>query len=600
MDTAIKFRIKQIIWLLPHILMIALIPLFLYVKEMQISGIYYDYWTGHTVLYDVFTYYRSLLILAFSAILLILSILHALENHRGFKKSFILIPLMLYASSIILSIIISDYLSVALFGFNDRYEGGLILLAYILCCITGFNFINYTWDLKALLLPLIISSTILSSIGLFQFFGSDPFNTDFFRSLVFPKELDAVKEAMQIKGHVMYATLYNPNNVGTYASMLFPISLGLYWTSKKKKYTILLGLYACLMFAMWIGSRSRAGLVGASIAIALLLCLFRSTIWQQKRKFFIIIPFIIIFLVMNITADGGLMAKLNSLNPAYEKSAAENRTIRIKDIIFDQHHVQIISEANTLNLYWTDQKLTFTDQDQNPLTPVKSDEIFQFTEKPYDMYAYSIISEKEDRLLIELVLKNTKMPFYFEESGIYLVGTHFRTYNEIEEIPSFGFEGYEQFGSGRGYIWSRSLPLLKDTLWIGHGPDTFPMYYPQDDLIGKLNAFRDIRVVVDKPHSYYIQVAHNTGVVSLLALLALFGFYLVQSFKLYWKRHAADTWILAGKIIMGAVLGYLITSIFNDSVIYVAPIFWTLLGTGLAVNHIVLTASSKPNPSQEV
>ncbi|NLV49052.1 MAG: O-antigen ligase family protein, partial [Clostridiaceae bacterium] len=219
--------------------------------------------------------------------------------------------------------------------------------------------------------------------------------------------------------------------------------------------------------------------------------------------------------------------------------------------------------------------------------PVESDGIFRFKDKPYDMYYYSIISEKEDRLLIELVLKNTKMPFYFEDSGIYLVGTLFKTYNEMKDIPSIGFKGNEQFGSGRGYIWSRSLPLLKDTFWIGHGPDTFPMYYPQDDIIGKLNTFRDIRAVVDKPHSFYIQVAHNTGVISLLALLVLFGFYLIQSVKLYWKRRSSDTWVIAGKIIMGAVLAYLITSIFNDSVIYVAPIFWTLLGAGFAVNYQV-------------
>jgi F0F1-type ATP synthase assembly protein I len=55
--------------------------------------------------------------------------------------------------------------------------------------------------------------------------------------------------------------------------------------------------------------------------------------------------------------------------------------------------------------------------------------------------------------------------------------------------------------------------------------------------------------------------------------------------------------VIAGKIIMGAVLAYLVTSIFNDSVIYVAPIFWTLLGTGFAVNHQVKAGSLAQNHS---
>ena len=38
---------------------------------------------------------------------------------------------------------------------------------------------------------------------------------------------------------------------------------------------------------------------------------------------------------------------------------------------------------------------------------------------------------------------------------------------------------------------------------------------------------------------------------------------------------------------MLAIIGYLGAGFFNDSVVPVAPIFWILLGTGIAVNYLV-------------
>ena len=38
---------------------------------------------------------------------------------------------------------------------------------------------------------------------------------------------------------------------------------------------------------------------------------------------------------------------------------------------------------------------------------------------------------------------------------------------------------------------------------------------------------------------------------------------------------------------MIAVIGYLISGIINDSTITVAPIYWCLMGIGLAINHLV-------------
>ena len=43
----------------------------------------------------------------------------------------------------------------------------------------------------------------------------------------------------------------------------------------------------------------------------------------------------------------------------------------------------------------------------------------------------------------------------------------------------------ERLGSGRGYIWSRSIPLIKQAGFMGLGADTYPEYFPQNDFKGK-------------------------------------------------------------------------------------------------------------------
>lgn len=50
------------------------------------------------------------------------------------------------------------------------------------------------------------------------------------------------------------------------------------------------------------------------------------------------------------------------------------------------------------------------------------------------------------------------------------------------------FKGHERSLSGRGYIWGRTIPLLKKFLLWGSGPDTFTVKFPQTDYVMKVNT----------------------------------------------------------------------------------------------------------------
>lgn len=133
-------------------------------------------------------------------------------------------------------------------------------------------------------------------------------------------------------------------------------------------------------------------------------------------------------------------------------------------------------------------------------------------------------------------------------------------------------------GSGRGYIWSRTMPLLKDYLFIGSGADTYFMLFPHDDYAGKYSTMTRLDIIFDKPHSIYFQMIQGTGGVSLIAFLVIIGIYISQVIKSNREeKKPVSSAIAAG------VIGFLIAGMFNDSSVCTMPIFYGMLGMGIGI-----------------
>ena len=147
---------------------------------------------------------------------------------------------------------------------------------------------------------------------------------------------------------------------------------------------------------------------------------------------------------------------------------------------------------------------------------------------------------------------------------------------------------FKMFGgfSGRGYIWSKSVPLLKKFLFLGSGPDTFTFVFPLMDAVD-MNQGGYGNQVITKPHSMYLQTGIQTGMISLLAWLIFYGWYFVESFRLYFRKEYATFSEKLGVGIMIATASYMISGIANDSNPSVAPIYWGILGIGIAANEVV-------------
>lgn len=149
------------------------------------------------------------------------------------------------------------------------------------------------------------------------------------------------------------------------------------------------------------------------------------------------------------------------------------------------------------------------------------------------------------------------IPVVFFVFGVTLVYLH----------PTHGGMKWSMQSSGRVYVWQNTFAILSPGhLLYGNGPGAFAMEFPQDDAAGKRAQGWTPETIVDRPHNFYLQVLHASGLISLLALLVLFAGFLLESKEI---------------AINAAVLSYLVNVLFTDSSSSVAPLFWIFLGTGV-------------------
>ena len=129
--------------------------------------------------------------------------------------------------------------------------------------------------------------------------------------------------------------------------------------------------------------------------------------------------------------------------------------------------------------------------------------------------------------------------------------------------------------SKRGYIWSRSIPLMFNNILIGKGAETFVYQFPQNDFLGKLQVMKKTNQVIQKPHNMYLQIAINFGFLTLI----IFMFILI---RYYYKSFIKDKKDLLNLAIIFSLLAYLIAGLFNDTIIINNLIFWMLFAIGFS------------------
>jgi hypothetical protein len=484
-----------------------------------------------------------------------------------------------YISLILLSASFSKTAVTSVFGFADHYEGALAQICYALILIFSYCFPSDEDRILTVVKFVLWGATGAALIGLLQLAGNPLIG-----SLIPGETLQFA--SLQAKADVsgITSTIGNSNYTGTYAVILIPLSVMVVIREKSifRKAFALVAYFGSAVFLLF-GSLSRAGYVSFMLVCPLMAVLLWKTLKKQLLWAMMALAYAgCVFVAMNIGMGGMLLKEVKGLNPFIPETAGADKLV-FRDIRLDANTAVIETNRYVIRVQNSENGFLLQDGEGN-LIPSVYDETSQslmLTGQPYEnIHAWE--QEKESVRWILLMMEGKDMEFVHTGETMKVVGFN-SVLTDIAPVRAFAGIKNEAFASGRGYIWSRSMPLLKEAVLWGFGPDTFPYVFPQNDIVGKLN-YGSIWVIISKPHNWYLQVALGSGVLSLLCLLLFFGWHAVKTIRVHARKDQGERTLMAFTFLL-CLVGFLAAGVFNDSVVSVSPIVWMLCGFGVRLSQ---------------
>lgn len=608
------FKKKNIDFFFPVAFILSIVPLIVRMTLVESDQAIKDIVGPQVAGSDLFSQNKAFVLMIFCIILIAISIIF-------FKKIFekkdkilnsIVIAGIIFVIFTLLSALFSNYKNVAMWGIYDRAEGFITIGCYVVLFIYSVYTFKSTKDYKYVLIPIYILVGINAFLGLFQYIGQDLMKSSLGTAIVVPSQYQNPNGAsinLSYGAGKVYGTLFHYDYVGSFAAIVLPILFCLtLFEDIDIVHKLNLGFFSLLSIWLLLGSTSRAGIVGVAAAAVFAIIIFWKLVLKKWKPLLILfISLIVIAVGINFATKGSIFSRIPTLiddavSLFKDTSDFDYRDhVLIRDLKNTDKGIDVILQNDTLKISYEnnnyvfrnskDQIVNYTKGNSNGTsTLTTTDEIFK---NIYFNVGSLNNSSRSDALIL---MVNNDPLFRFlakQDNSIHLVSEYSKKDIDVEFPPTLGFKGKELLASGRGYIWARSLPMLKDNIILGSGPDTFLYRFPQNDFIGKYYTYGNTKTIVDKPHNLYLLIALNNGVIALLAFLAIMLIYIIDSIKLYaLKKNYNSTQQLGAATSLG-VIGYLFAGFFNDSIISVAPVFWIILGVGVALNYINRTQPVK-------
>ncbi len=161
-------------------------------------------------------------------------------------------------------------------GMTGNMQGLFVILSYLV--VFFYSFLGEKTENISILIKLLgVSIGILGVIGISQFFGFD------LLSMGFVKEFLGGRKARV--SHFIYLTLYHWNYVGSYVSLLLPVTVAMivYFHEAGKKRERTFG--SCFLSADFLpfGSQSRTGTLAVLVSFCIGGVKYRNKVCQYKK-----------------------------------------------------------------------------------------------------------------------------------------------------------------------------------------------------------------------------------------------------------------------------------------------------------------------------
>jgi len=485
---------------------------------------------------NAFTYLKMNLLIILNTIAGLLFFYKMVFLKYHIKPSFINIPTAALFILILLSCLFSSYSSVATTGIYTRHEGTLTYIMYISLFFIAANIQikpKYLDYFVYALAPIVIVNAVL---GLLGFYGVNILDNPSVRALVISPTFAEYINA----GSSLITTINNPNYVSGIAAVVFMIYLSKFLLSNRIGEIAAFFLLILFAFAMLLTSISTSGfltllVIGPIILVPAL---------RSERMIRVLVKFALLLSSLAL-----VYVKLNAHNPAvYHNTLGFIPYMAIipfivfaviLGIVMGMRYKGLGKGMAVLAVLLLVAGLLYSDNLQK----------FPLLNQLAQVRESLSIPDSDPASLIP------------DETGVL-------------NLPSY-VAGPD---SGRIHIWAQTIDLIKKKPVLGYGLDTIGYHFPHYNLKGATIS----STIVDKPHSMYLALAFGSGLPALLAFLVLVIIYLKESLFLYLKNINTRQRIML-LCILGGCLAYLFQSLFNDSIIGTAPIFWIIFGIGVSL-----------------
>lgn len=591
-----KGWIQEYLPLFPIIFAIGVIPLIVRIQYYDPQLSQYSWFPDNSNIMDMFMYWKQKAMVQLDAILLVGYFY--LWRKNELKKEKLYIPLGIYVILILLSSICSVSPTHTWNGFFGMLESAFVLFGYCMICYYAFAILKSEKQIKIVMFALAIGVFVLCGIGISQFLGADFYMSDLGKDLIFPSEYAGYKDGLQLafgKGRV-YASLYNPNYVGVYGCLLLPVFMVFCFLSKERWQYVLSIVLSSMILVCIVGAKNKTAMfVFLPLFLFMIIC-FAREYWKKMIPTFAILA--VVFLGCNLwQGDASLIASfLGKVNVTFdeleEQDVATKSQTKLESIDTFDDYIKIVYDGETLYVRYLQYeggtwKIEIKDTDGVLYTTEINETQNGFDvqhEKFKDLDFYIGMDQSTNVGFNITVGKEVYFTYRDMSNDTYYYVNSYGRRAKIYSGETFDTPLFHLFGglSGRGYIWSKTVPILKETFLIGSGPDTYSFMFPQYDYVSlKQDGWKSL---ITKPHNMYMQIGVNTGVISLIAFLIFYLGYFIQSFKLYWmKKREGFVYSCGVAIWMGSIC-FMLSSLTNDSTIGVSIIYWSLLGIGFACN----------------
>lgn len=589
---------KSTVYLIPLILLLTVVPLIVYMYKYQTNLIQFDWSSMIDEKYDFFMYYKAIAIIVIGAVMCILLAWRYKTKRKQFKLCYEFIPILVYAGFTLLSSLFSQYRYFSFHGASEVFESLWVLLSYCVIAFYAYQFVNTFEELDCIMKWMTVGLIGMLALGVGQALGYDFFMSDIGKDLITGGMSRDYQLDLNFEKGRVFLSVYNPNYVASYFSLMIPMEIALFIRHKKWYFK---ALYAVMLIASLIcllASGNRSGIVAFAVTGLVVILLFFKKILKAWK---FVLPAAVVagvIFAMFISRNDLIVEKFVRLFHAPPiPDDAISQIVTEEDIAITYmgevcHISYDIAEDGYIDIAIVDdegQTLNSTFHESEYMHTVEDERFPGFSVQAVNL---------NEEIVLNVLADNINWYFKKGDDSTYYYYTIFGRWDKISNPPRVAEKFLERTFEERGTIWSKTIPMLKNSILFGTGADTYTVTYPQDDYVRKVydGAQQSLDV---KPHCFYLQVAVQSGIPALIAVLVFYVWYFITCVKLYRNASFADGMEVIGAGLMFATFTYMVVSVLNDSTVTVAPVFWVMMGLGISVNEMV-KRKNEPQPEPQI